>query len=118
EHGATAAGEQIILGRKSAVGQRVRVPWDLADIVGRHRRTISEGFRRDHDMTGRLIGGRGAQLALNPAMRQICRAQSHRDREEDDTDIVASHCLASSRLVSTPAVLNDKKTSPSTALDR
>src|SRR6516162_1385594 len=89
----TAAIEQVILGRKSAVGQRLRVPRDLANIVCSHYLAVCEGFRRDHNVTGWLMGGRGVQLPLKPAARQVGRAASHRDRDDEDDDIVAAHCF-------------------------
>jgi len=55
-HDATAA-EQVILGRKSPFGKRVRVPWNLIDILFSHNRAVCEGFCRYHNMTRWLNGG-------------------------------------------------------------
>src|SRR5262249_39527687 len=103
--GARAAIEQVILGRKSALGQRLRVPRDLANIVRSHRRAVSEGFRRYHNVTGWLMGGRGVQLPLKPAARQICRASSHSDRNDEDDDIVAAHCFRLLLVLGSPSTM-------------
>ena len=62
-------------------------------------RAICEGFCRYHNMARRLIGGCDVHLGLQPAARQICRASSHRDCDNEDYELVLTHCFISSRFV-------------------
>src|SRR5262249_9299621 len=93
---ATAAAEQVILGRKSPFGERVRVPWNLVDTLFSHDRAVCEGYCRYHNMTGWLNGGRGVHLGVQPSARQIRGAASHQDGNNENEDAVSAHFLISS----------------------
>src|SRR5262249_61587495 len=105
ERAATAASQLVIVARKPPPGQPLRVPGPPAHMGRSPRRAIWEGFRRYHNVTGWLMGGRGVQLALKPAARQICRASSHSDRDDEDDDIVAAHCFCLLPVLGSPSTM-------------
>jgi hypothetical protein len=91
------------MARLESAGGDDRAPaLSAADILCSHSRAICEGFYRYHNMAGRLIGGCDVHLGLQPAARQICRASSHRDCDDEDYELVLTHCFISSRFVPLP----------------